>query len=70
MQTENLKEPISLEEYNNGTDDNIRKKVDQLWNQIIDPNINDEERRKIIDELIDRIEEHEIQKTSGISKQR
>lgn len=70
MQTEDLKKPIGIEEYNNGIDNNIRQKVDQLWEQIIDLNISDEERRKIIDELIDRIEEYEMQKPQEIPRQR
>jgi len=70
MQTEDLKKPIGIEEYNNGIDNNIRQKVDQLWEQIIDLNISDEERRKIIDELIDRIEEYEMQKPQEMSRQR
>lgn len=59
---------IALESYSNGEEDVIKEKVDLLWNQIMDPNTSEEERNQIIEELMDRIEEHEIKQTTGMSR--
>lgn len=53
------KQEIELDAYNNGLDDQVRKKVDLLWEQLIDSVSSQEEMDKIFDEIMGRIEEQD-----------